>query len=577
MLSDQGPPHRRAAAPVFTESEVTALVALLFGTSVMSLPWLADAVGLTIRPLPILITALLATVVSCALAGVRRTQVEWSAVRFGGCAALVLGSIAYLGWLAWPSLLPISDGPDLVHHLSLIHFIQQRHLLLHDHALGAYLGEMDGYTPGSHLLAALVADWLGLDGLRVVHPLAAFAVAIKIGLVYNIISRVLPSGRACAPAAVAGSLLLFVPHAYLLRSFTYYYFYSQVVAETFAVAMLWTLVAWHQQLSRTWLALFGVFGVAVALCWPVWLPAPMIAMALTVVVRRDRSPGERLVDLAVAAAPALAVMVVYAATHAASAAVLSSGGSTLVPRVTLFGWPFLVLAAAGGLIAIARRVALAPICWFTLACLAQIAGLVVLQRALGASNYYLAYKTVHLLVYPATIYAAIALAAAWQLIWGALPWLRKARVAGLALPVLVIAWLARVDLPAGPIASPITDPVHRAGLWARSHLPAPCVDYLTEHWLTGYWLHIDVLGNPRQSERMRHEGFGYDRTIGKWIEPGSLPFAIVGDLAALPDDVTRNIRVLERFGPAAVVERIDGKSACHDTTPPIHQVEIRRQ
>jgi hypothetical protein len=63
------------------------------------------------------------------------------------------------------------------------------------------------------------------------------------------------------------------------------------------------------------------------------------------------------------------------------------------------------------------------------------------------------------------------------------------------------------------------------------------VDYFSRYWLTGYWLHLDVLGNPRVADRMSHETFELRDAAAKWIEGRGLPFAIVEDLPSIPRDV----------------------------------------
>jgi hypothetical protein len=60
---------------------------------------------------------------------------------------VIASAAGYLFWLASPSLLPVTDGPDVVHHLQLIHLIQRTHRLAHDPALAPYLLEMTSYTP----------------------------------------------------------------------------------------------------------------------------------------------------------------------------------------------------------------------------------------------------------------------------------------------------------------------------------------------------------------------------------------------------------------------------------------------
>jgi hypothetical protein len=76
----------------------------------------------------------------------------------------------------------------------------------------------------------------------------------------------------------------------------------------------------------------------------------------------------------------------------------------------------------------------------------------------------------------------------------------------------------------------------------------------TRGWLTGYWLHLDVRGNPRLSDRMRQETFEFRDTVGKWIEGKGLPYAIVEDLAALPRDARVDMIPLREFPPAALVQ-----------------------
>jgi hypothetical protein len=230
----------------------------------------------------------------------------------------------------------------------------------------------------------------------------------------------------------------------------------------------------------------------------------------------------------------------------------------------LFGWPFLALTGIGALLAVRRHGAWLAVLAFGAACLAQIAALFALQAYLGASNFYLPFKTVHLLVYAMILLASLPLGPLAEALPRRLAW---------ALPALVLAWGWRAGVPRWPAASPLTEPVYQAGVWARDHVAAQCVDYFVDDWLTGYWLHIDVLGNPRASERMRVERFEERTAIGRWIEGQSLPFAIAGDLESLPRDLLPSLRVLRRFGPAAVVQRADGVSTCTDRTPTIHELQ----
>jgi hypothetical protein len=120
-------------------------------------------------------------------------------------------------------------------------------------------------------------------------------------------------------------------------------------------------------------------------------------------------------------------------------------------------------------------------------------------------------------------------------------------------PVIAAALLAKGRVPLTRPHSPIAPSAYEAGLWARDNTPSACVDYFSRHWLTGYWLHLDVLGNPRLSDRMRAESFEFRDSVSKWIQGRGLPYAIVEDFAAVPRDARVDMIPLRRFGPAAVV------------------------
>ena len=80
-----------------------------------------------------------------------------------------------------------------------------------------------------------------VDALRVVHPIAALCVALKGGVLYLIARRVIEGPRGTVQA-LAAPLLALVPAVYFLGSFFQFFFFAQVVSETFAIAMLLAVV-----------------------------------------------------------------------------------------------------------------------------------------------------------------------------------------------------------------------------------------------------------------------------------------------------------------------------------------------
>jgi hypothetical protein len=454
---------------------------------------------------------------------------------------------AYLLWLASPSLLPVADGPDIVHHLLLAHLIQHMHLLAHDPALETYLGEMMHYTPGSHILVAAIAMWLRVDVLRVIYPIVAACAAMKAALVFLVALRVLPGSRSLLQA-LAAAVLVMVPAAYFFGSLLRFGFYAQVVSEMFAVGMLLATVLWAPRGARAWLILFSICGIGAFLSWPVWVPPAMLALAVTMLLRRP-ALVDGLRDMLIAFAPIACVGGLHVATHRGGASILGSAGVVTTPSIQVLGVAFAALALAGVVLAI-REVRARPVAIFAAAALLQALGLAALNRLAGSGSLYLPYKMVYLLVLPCAVLGTLALSRFAALLPDRNPLYRSAAaIVPLALAV-AIAW---GRLPRERVPSPINESSYAAGLWTRGHLPAGCVDYFSRHWLTGYWLHLDVLGNARVSPRMREETFEFRDTVGKWIEGRGQPFAIVEDMPSIPREVRPMMETLQSFGSAAVV------------------------
>jgi hypothetical protein len=480
-----------------------------------------------------------------------------------GFGAVVLAVGAFLLWRAGPSLLPVTIGPDLVHHLQLIHLVQRTHHLAHDPALDPYLLEMGNYTPGSHILAATIAAWLRVDALRVVHPIAAVSVAVKSGMLFLLARRLIPGARGSAQA-LAAPLLALLPAVYFFGSFSHYFFFAQVVSETFAVGMLLAVVAWAQTRERGHLALFGACGVAAFLAWPVWIGPPVIALLVAIASDGGGWRRARAIDAALALAPIAIVAVVHTVLHAQGAAIIGSAGEVTRPSVSAFGVWFLALAA-GGVVVGVRESAARPLVVFLFAVLLQAAVLTVLDLRAGSTSFYLPFKMIYLAVPPAAVLGALILARGADAVAERLP---AGRTIALVAPAIVAALLAQRRVPLTRPHSPITMSAYEAGVWAREHTASACVDYFSAHWLTGYWLHLDVLGNPRLSDRMRAESFDFPDTVAKWIEGRGLPYAIVEDLTAVPRDARVDMVPLRRFGLAAVV-RNTRPAPCTDHSVPV--------
>jgi len=469
-------------------------------------------------------------------------------------AAIAIVAFASLLWRARPDFLPTGSGPDLVHHLALIGYIEQHWQLVHDVRLSEYLGEMIDYTPGIHLLAALAGRWLGIDGLHAVFGVVAATVALKAGLVFLIARRFLPDERSRDAFAAAAVLLLLVPYRYSIGSFTEQSYYAQVASELFAVGMWWTIVVWDEAPWDGAAPLFALFGVAAFLVWPVWIGPLLVALAVVAFLHRERPARDRIVHLAIAAAPVLAIAAVHAARHPGGFRMVGTGGFAIWPTPAEVGWWFYVPAAAAILFGASRRQT-RTILVLLLAIALQAAALTLTARASGAAAPYLALKMFYLAIYPMAIAMAVLLSAIWAAATMNMRRMRSPRVAWAIVALIAIAAMRRViAMPKPPPV--VSEDVLVAGEWARRLAPPACIDYLTRDGYTAYWLHLAVFGQPRASGRaMIDETFEPQKALVRWILPGSLPYAITDDFDALPRDVRDNVDVVERFGRAAVVRR----------------------
>lgn len=525
--------------------------------------YLWDSAGLTLAPWTILLVSLAA---AGALHLLLRRQGVRRRAETAAAAAVAVIIFAWLLYLAWPSLLPPGGGPDLTHHLILIDYIEARGHLVRDPAAEAFLGEMAAYTPGSHLLAVFAGAWTGRDGVHALYPMVALTVALKAAVVFLIALRMIGGGPR-VPLALTAVLLLLLPQAYFTGSFTHDSFVAQVVAELFAVMMLWALVAWDQLPARAPLAVFALAGAAAFLTWPVWVGAALAALPALVMVRRELPLAERLRSLALAAGPILIVAAAYMAGRIGWLAIARTSGAVLQPSLEVYGWFFLAAWMAGFALALIDRRRRALVV-FVFALVGQTVALLMLALRAGAATPYMALKMAYLALYAQAVAGSIALAGAWRLIRIMQPGGTEGEVPAAGsrdawVLVLLLACAVAPGALARPAAPPvITEDLVRAARWTRGQAPQDCVDYLVARGDTAYWLHLAALGNPRMSERTAAlDRFDGRAAIGQWVagEPG-LTYAIA-DLTRLPNEARDRAEVLATFGTVAVLKR-RGVSSC---------------
>lgn len=535
-------------------AEAVAASLLAFLASTIIAAYLADSVGFFIRPLAVFVAAFaVATAVYLRL----RRRASDDAAALGAFILTVVATFGWLLWLARPDFLPTGSGPDLAHHLALLEYIQTHWRLPHDPALGAYLGEMVAYTPGSHLLAVLAGAWFRSDALHAVYSMIAATVALKAGFVFLVARRMLQQdGPPRIAFALVAVLLLFLARVHFVGSFTEQSYLAQVVSELFAVAMWWAVVVWDERPSIEAAVFFALAGVATFLTWPVWTGPLLLAFAATAVVHSELRLTTRLWHVAIAALPVGAAAALHGSRNVHGFAMVGTGGFAIWLTPEVLGWWFIGLAAAGVLFSLTsargRGVTL-----LVAAIALQAAALFVTARNAGAEAPYLSLKMFYLAVHPLAVGIALLFAAAWRTTVRVLR-LSPPRATALAWMVVVVVAIAVArPLAAAPRPRPVvSQAVLEAAHWAETQMPPGCIDYLVVDGYTAYWLHLAVFGHPRAWGRATDDDtFIANKGLVRWILPNGLPLAVTDNFDALPRDIRANVDVLARFGPAAVVRR----------------------
>jgi hypothetical protein len=328
--------------------------------------------------------------------------------------------------------------------------------------------------------------------------------------------------------------------------------------------MWWAVTMWDDQPSTESAILCALAGMAAFLTWPVFTAAPLLTLGVVILLHGQLSIRERLRDLAIASIPVLALAAVYMAGRLGWVGIVRTGGKILHPVPSEYGWWFLVLSSCGLAVAAVLRRGRTTVIFTAALALQALAHAALTPQGVTP---YLALKMFYVGIYPQAVAAALAIGIAWAFAARFAPRPIDGLFRGGRSQWLAWAFVALVAVRSAlPLAGMKTDPVvseplFRAGSWARKHVAPGCVDYLVGRDYTAYWLHLAVLGNPRMSERTgENDTYEPVAEIVRWLTPDGLPYA-VAELPALPRDVRSDLDVVADFGQAAVVKR-RGPASC---------------
>jgi hypothetical protein len=561
-----------------TGSESIAVALAASAALIVVVAYIGDRIGVAFTPVLMLGAAGVAA--ASMLIALGRWAV-WDGAETVTFAGIVGGTFGWLLWIARPTLFPLGSGPDLTHHLLLINYLETHWTLVHDSRVQEFLGEMVQYTPGSHILTALAGAWSRSNGLHALHGVMAASAALKAGFVFLIARRVLPRDIPSIPIAALASISLFASQTYFLGSFAQYSFLAQVVAEGFAVAMFWALIAWDQDLSRWAMAVAGTLGAALFLTWPILIGPPLVVLGLLVILPSPATDTTyvkgvlaKFGDAMVCVVPMAIVAALFSIGRMDYVVIAGTGGEVVSPAVRAYGWPFVVLSSAGLVMAALsltnRSARTRTVALFAGAILLQAGALYMFARARG-NDPYMARKMFYIFLYGQAVGVAVLIGNLWRAIVSAK--YRSSSLTALAWAIAVSALLFVARPLAGAPKSlivakhPATSlELEEAGKWARAHVDPHCIEYLVGDDNTAYWLHLAVLGNPRRGSRTG-DNATYELTpaLVRWLTPGGFPYAIA-DLREIPTDIRDASEIVAQFGHSAVIKR-NGPSSCSAANP----------
>ncbi len=529
-----------------------------------------------------------------ALALARRfIVVEFDGLEGVGFVIVTLGVWAYLIYAALPTLLPPTHSSDAVRVYQQVLFTYPRGTLV------------SWYPAGGTFVTAMLARWLGLEPLRVLHPVAASFLALSAGAVYGITCTLLPPRPLAKIAALVAPTLLFVPWSYFAGMINWeQYFFAQAFAQYFILAALWYTQSYARTPRALWGVLIGAALLGTVAAYPLFVALPLALVALVVSVpilvarvRRQSvdEPPESLHRPTVSTRRAIAMVGIFIALLVAMIIALQHGGileligvekalhsevgagGVARPSLDTLGGPvFLALALAGVWFAWRAGAAGKTLLGLVLVWLAQLGALLLLQPFLQISGYRVD-KTFYLLVFPLAILATLTLAHGSAYLAARVP-------VRIGIPNAIAFIATAIVLSAGILAfrppkvySPLTESELRVAQWAKGFFNNTYqIAYLEQDTISAYWLSLGIW-----EERVPNEWF-------QWIPPGRKMGPATFDewylddawqdklLVRYLDEVPVKMRVLYQVGASAILEKeppqVSGPMPEHRAPP--HLVEM---
>lgn len=486
----------------------------------------------------------------------RWIEIEIVPLELAGFTLVVVGVWWYLIVPALPTLLPPTQSSDAVRVYLQVMFTYPNGTLV------------SWYPAGGSFVTAMLAHWLGIEPLRLVHPVAASWVALSAGAIYGMTCALLPKRKITPIIALIAPALLFVPWSYFAGILNWeQYFFAQTFAQYFILAAVWFIARYAQELHWIWAGLIGAALLGVVAAYPIFVAMPVSVFGLLVLVQLARAKSLRQNRAMLSALIAFIALLIVAALALQRGGVLElvagklsvegevgAGGVAKPSFETLGGPVFLTLVVIGAWLAWQANTLGKIILAWLVVWLLQLIGLLVLQPYLNISNYRID-KTFYILAFPFAIFATLPLT--WFIERIVERWTLSARARSIGFVVTAIGLIVLVSVlrPPKPF-SPLTESEIQVAQWAKKFYNETYhIAYLDDSTISAYWL---VFGLWR--ETLPNEWF-------QWIPPGRKLGPATFDewlqdpmwhnrlLVRYVEEVPGNVRIVHQIGSSAIIDK----------------------
>jgi len=464
-------------------------------------------------------------------------------LELAGFLLVVGGAWLYFIAPSWPTLFPASYSSDAAVHYAYI---------IRNFSTGDLIPE---YPGGPTLIAATLAHWIGWLPLRVMHLLGAFWIALTAGGIYGTACSLLPPGGWSKIVALFAPFALFIPWDYFAGILIgAQYFWVQVAAQLFIVAVVRFLAEHLRAPHAVWSLGTGMCLVGISVSFPLWLALPTALIGWVTLVHRRRPGAWRSILLTLG--PLALFWAISFLTGGKFVPALARFGNPsiaiIAPSLRLLGGAYLILPALGLLLSWRRGGPAQVAAAFMLLTMLQSLCLEIAHLAFGV-GYYWVEKSFFIWVFPLALLAAfpIAAAAEWAFRSRRLP--GPALAAGFVAAVLVLSAAVFVFYPPN-YTSPMNEAEIQVALWAKAHLDTQQINYvsrqgLVPQWLgTGFWGEVypdDLSFGLAQLGPKTFEEWRDDPSWGKYLYVTSSQHFSLGP----------GLQTIHRSGDSMIVEK----------------------